>query len=151
MSRWTGIRGIPPDAPLGRSPTAAMEDARRSWTYAAALALIAAGALAVALAVLPYKTFDLDRFFVPKELVLHGAAALTALVLLSRARRLEMTRVDTLLVSFLGLSVVSAALATNWWVASRALAVSLSGVTVFWCARAIAQAGRRDALLSCLV
>jgi O-antigen ligase len=128
-----------------------MEDARRSWTHAVALALIAAGALAVALAALPYKTFDLDRFFVPKELVLHVAAALTALVLLSRARRLEMTRVDTLLASFLALSVVSAALATNWWVAWRALAVSLSGVTVFWCARAIARAGRRDALLSCLV
>src|SRR6185312_6196129 len=89
--------------------------------------------------------------FVPKELVLHVAAALTALVLLSRAPRLELTRIDSLLASFLALSLVSAVLATNWWVAWRALAVSLSGVTVFWCARAVARAGWRDALLACLV
>lgn len=127
-----------------------MEDARRTWTHAAALALLAAGALAVALAVLPYKTFDLDRFFVPKELVLHVVAALTALVLLSRAPRFELTRVDTLLASFLALSLVSAVLATNWWLGWRALAVSLSGVAVFWCARSVARAGWRDAVLACL-
>jgi O-antigen ligase len=127
-----------------------MADARRTWTHAAALALLAAGALAVALVVLPYKTFDLDRFFVPKELVLHVVAALTALVLLSRAPRLELTRVDTLLASFLALSLVSAVFAGNWWLSWRALAVSLSGVAVFWCARSVAQAGWRDALLSSL-
>src|SRR6185312_6490774 len=58
-------------------------DARRSWTHAVALALIAAGAIGVALAVLPYKTFDLDRFFVPKELVLHGADALLSCLVLA--------------------------------------------------------------------
>lgn len=128
-----------------------MDTARRSWTHAVALGLLAAGAVAVALAALPYKTFDLDRFFVPKELVLHAAAALTALVLLWRASRLVLTRIDTLLVAFLGLSLISAVLSTNWWLAWRALAVSLAGVTVFWCARSVARAGRRDALLSCLV
>ncbi|HEX6816094.1 MAG TPA: O-antigen ligase family protein [Gemmatimonadaceae bacterium] len=128
-----------------------MDNARRSWMHAVALALLAAGAVAVALAVLPYKTFDLDRFFVPKELVLHAAAALAALVLLWRAPRLELTRIDTLLAAFLGLSLLSAALATNRWLAWRALAVSLSGGTVFWCARAVARAGWRDALVSCLV
>ena len=127
------------------------DDARRPWTHAVALALIAAGAIGVALAVLPYKTFDLDRCFVPKELVLHGAAALAALVLISRAPRFELTRIDTLLVAFLGLSLVSAVLSTNRWLAWRALAVSLSGVAIFWCARAIARAGWRDALLSWLV
>ena len=127
-----------------------MEDARRTWTHAAALALLAAGALAVAHAVLPYKTLDIDRFFVPKELVLHVVAALTALVLLSRAPRFELTRVDTLLASFLALSLVSAVLATNWWLGWRALAVSLSGVAVFWCARSVARAGWRDAVLACL-
>src|SRR6185312_2072574 len=86
--------------------------------------------------------------FVPKELVLHVVAALTVLVLVSRAPRLELTRVDTLLASFLALSLVSAVLAANWWLAWRALAVSVSGVAVFWCARSVAQAGWRDALLS---
>lgn len=128
-----------------------MGDARRSWTHAVALALLAAGAVGVALAALPYKTFDLDRFFVPKELVLHAAAALAALALLWRAPRLELTRIDTLLAAFLGLSLLSAVLGTNWWLAWRALAVSLAGVTVFWCARSVARAGWRDALLSCLV
>jgi O-antigen ligase len=104
----------------------------------------------VALAVLPYKTFDLDRFFVPKELVLHAAAALAALVLLARAPRLELTRVDTLLGAFLALSAVSALLATNRWVAWRALAVSLSGAALYWSARAVARAGWRDALLAVL-
>ncbi|HEX6808103.1 MAG TPA: O-antigen ligase family protein, partial [Gemmatimonadaceae bacterium] len=120
-------------------------------THVVALALLAAGAVAVALAVLRFKTFDLDRFFVPKELVLHAAAALTALVLLWRASRLELTRVDTLLAAFLGLSLLSAVPSTNWWLAWRALAVSLSGVTVFWCARSVARAGWREALVSCLV
>jgi O-antigen ligase len=128
-----------------------VDNARRSWTHAVALGLLAAGAVAVALAALPYKTFDLDRFFVPKELVLHATAALTALALLWRAPRLELTRVDTLLAAFLGLSVISSVLSTNWWLAWRALAVSLSGVVVFWCARAVARAGWRDALVSCLV
>src|SRR6185312_10106917 len=47
--------------------------------------------------------------------------------------------------------LVSAALSTNWWFAWRALAVSLSGVAVFWCARAVARAGWRDALVWGLV
>ena len=34
-----------------------------------ALLLVQAGAIAVVLASLPYKAFDLDRYFVPKELV----------------------------------------------------------------------------------
>ncbi|HKT10048.1 MAG TPA: O-antigen ligase family protein, partial [Gemmatimonadaceae bacterium] len=136
---------------LGSRSAATMDTSRRSLSYTVALALLAAGALAVALAALPYKTFDLDRFFVPKELVLHAAAALTALVLLWRAPRLELTRIDTLLVAFLGLSLLSAVLSTNWWLAWRALAVSLSGVAVFWCAGAVARGGRRDALVSWLV
>ena len=41
-----------------------------------ALRLLQFGAIAVVLAAAPYKSFDLDRFFVPKELVL----SITALV-----------------------------------------------------------------------
>jgi len=114
---------------------------------AAACAVLSAGAVAVVLAALPFKAFDLDRFFVPKELVLELAAALAALVLLARARRLELARVDVLLAAFLGLSALSAAFAPNWWLAGRALALSLAGAAVFWCARAAARAGWRRALV----
>src|SRR4051812_35357609 len=44
----------------------------------AALLALQFGALAVVLASVPYKAFDLDRYFVPKELVLHLCAATAA-------------------------------------------------------------------------
>ena len=44
--------------------------------------VIRAGAILIVLVALPYAVFDLDRFFVPKELVLHLTALLTGLVLL---------------------------------------------------------------------
>lgn len=115
-----------------------------------ACALLAIGAPAVVLVALPYKVFDLDRFFVPKELVLHVVAAGCALALLARVRRLELTRVDTLLVAFLLLGFASAAVAPNRWLAERALAVSLSGAAVFWSARAVAGTPLRGALVGAL-
>ncbi|MBX6333300.1 MAG: hypothetical protein IRY91_15750, partial [Gemmatimonadaceae bacterium] len=105
-----------------------------------AVAVLFLGAAAVVLVVVPFKQFDLDRFFVPKELALHLAATLAALLLVARARRLALTRVDTLLVAYLGLSAISALFAPNWWLATRALAVSLSGAAVFWSAGALARA-----------
>ena len=48
-----------------------------------ALAVLVAGALAAVLAVLPYRAFDLDRFFAPKELALHVTALLAGATLLS--------------------------------------------------------------------
>ena len=41
-----------------------------------ALRVLQAGAIAVVVVAAPYKTFDLDRFFVPKELVLSVTALL---------------------------------------------------------------------------
>lgn len=114
---------------------------------AMATVVIAAGAVAVMLAALPYKTFDLDRFFVPKELVLHATALLAAFALVARRRILELDRVDTFLVAFLALSAASALFASNPWLAERALAVSVSSAVLFWAARTAAGAGRRDALL----
>src|ERR1041385_2215520 len=89
------------------------------------------GAVAVVLAALPYKAFDLDRYFVPKELVLHIAAALTALLLITRRRRLTLSTIDVVLIAFLGVSLLSAVLATNVWAAERAFAISLSGAALF--------------------
>ena len=100
------------------------------------------GAVVAVLAAATYKQFELDRFFVPKELVLHLVAVLAALLCLSRARTLRLGRVDQFLAAFLVLGVISALFATNWWLAGRALALSLSGATCFWCARLVARAGR---------
>src|SRR6476659_8573794 len=97
-------------------------------------------AIAVILAVATFHTFELDRFFVAKELVLHGAAVLAGLFAWRGLRQLERTRLDTWLLGFLGLSVLSALFATNHWFAFRVLAVSISAALIFWIARAHGRA-----------
>ena len=115
-----------------------------------ALLVLQLGALLVVLAALPYKAFDLDRFFVPKELVLHAAALLAAFAILVTARRFVLARVDQFLAGFLAIGVLSALLAANWWLAERAVAISLSGAACFWVARAIARAGLGRRLVAVL-
>jgi O-antigen ligase len=109
--------------------------------------VIQIGAIAVVLAASTRKTFELDRFFVPKEAALHLTAALAALLALRALRRTTFTRTDTLLGVWLLLSAASAALATNGWVAGRALAISVSGALLFWTARALRDAGLSRPLL----
>ncbi|MDF1501755.1 O-antigen ligase family protein [Roseisolibacter sp. H3M3-2] len=123
------------------------------------------GATCVALAALRYKLFELDRFFVPKELVLHATAALVAVAALRAPRRPDgstdplgrhdafagtaferpvaggLTLVDAALALFLACSALAAALAGNGWLGARALAISLSSAALFWGARALARAG----------
>ncbi|HEY2856070.1 MAG TPA: O-antigen ligase family protein [Gemmatimonadaceae bacterium] len=107
-----------------------------------ALLLVQAGALAVVLAALPFKAFDLDRYFVPKELALYIAAAGAALCCLIPRGRLSLARVDWLLIAYLAVSTVSAVLAENRWLSTRALAISFSGAALFWVGRVL----RRDGL-----
>ena len=107
----------------------------------AALVVLQVGTIAVVLAAAVYKQFELDRFFVPKELVLHVVATVAALCCLARSRALRLSRVDQLLGLFLALGLVSALFATNWWAAGRAVALSLSGASCFWCSRVVARAG----------
>jgi O-antigen ligase len=110
------------------------------------LATVIVGAFAIVLLSLPYKAFDLDRFFVPKELVLHATAAITGLTALARRPRPTLSRIDTFLIAFVVLSAVSALFAENWWLATRALAITASGITIFWVSRALAAAGYERAL-----
>jgi O-antigen ligase len=105
------------------------------------LLALGAGALACVLWVLPYRSFDLDRFFAPKELALHTAAFVAGVTALAGSRRLWLGRADYALISWLVLSLISAIFATNHAVAYRALTLSVSGAAVFWCARAAADAG----------
>lgn len=110
-----------------------------------AVLVLAAGAFGVGLAAAPYKSFDLDRFFIPKELVLHATALLVALPLVIRRRRLALSGVDLLLAVFLGLSALSALFAANYWLAARALAVTWSSLVLFWSVTAIVAGNPRRA------
>jgi hypothetical protein len=105
------------------------------------LLAVGAGALACVLTVLPYRSFDLDRFFAPKELALHAAALVAGIAALASTRRLSFSRADLALVAWLSLSAISAVFATNHWLAYRALTVSVSGAVIFWSARAAASEG----------
>ena len=103
--------------------------------------LIQLGVILAVVVALPYKLFELDRYFVPKELVLHAAALMVAVLLLARRRSLSFDLADGLLALFLLWSAASALFATNHWVAQRALGVSVSGAVVFWGARSVAERG----------
>ncbi|HEY0151287.1 MAG TPA: O-antigen ligase family protein [Longimicrobium sp.] len=112
-----------------------------------ALRVLQVGAIAVVLAAATYKVFELDRFFVPKELVLHLTALIAGMLCLSAARRVSLGRVDALLAGYLVIGAVSAALAQNPWAGMRALGVSASGIVVFWAARSLGRAGLARPLL----
>src|SRR5512138_438108 len=109
--------------------------------------LLQLGLLAVVVAALPYKLFELDRYFVPKELVLHAVAIIFAIILVVRRRALTVDIVDALLAFFLIWSAASALFATNHWLAQRALGVSVASALVFWGARRIGAAGEYRPLL----
>src|SRR5512133_1113500 len=106
-----------------------------------ALYVLQLGAVAIVLAALPYQAFDLDRYFMPKELVLHVCAAVAAVLCIGKRWRITVRAVDILLGIFLVLSFVSAIFATNRWAAERALAISLSGAALFWVASTLRKAG----------
>lgn len=116
----------------------------------AALRVVQLGALAVIVAVATLHVFELDRFFIPKELVLHVTAALAGLLALRAIGRGAMTRIDLLLAAYLGLSVISALFATNPWLAIRAVAISVSGLLLCWVARALRETGLARPLLNAL-
>jgi lysylphosphatidylglycerol synthetase-like protein (DUF2156 family) len=127
--------------------TAAARTSTRSVADRITLGVLIVGALAVVLLALPYRAFDLDRFFVPKETALHATAAIAGLIVLARRRTPSLSRIDTFLVAFLALSTLSALFAENWWLATRALAITASGLTVFWVARTLSASGYERALL----
>ena len=114
------------------------------------LRVLQIGLVAVVLAVTTHKIFELDRFLVPKELVLHAAAFLAALFAWRGMRSVRMTVVDALLASYVVLSAISAALATNRWLGLRALAVTASAALLFWIARGLREAGLARPLLNAL-
>jgi hypothetical protein len=100
-----------------------------------AVRIIQIGAIAIVLVASTLTAFDLDRFTVPKELVLHLTACLAALLAFGAIRMIAFSRSDWMLVIYLLLSAISAATATNRWLGFRAFAVSVSAVLLYWTAR----------------
>jgi O-antigen ligase len=113
-----------------------------------ALRALQLGAIATVLAVSTYVSFELDRFFVPKELALHATALVAGAFALSAIRRSPATRVDRLLAAYLALSALSALFATNRWLGVRGLFVSVSAVAIFWTARALREEGLASRLIA---
>jgi len=116
-----------------------------------ALRALQAGAIGIVLAASTYKLFELDRYFVPKELALHLTALAAIIACVQGARRLELTRVDTLLGLYLLLGLISAVAADNHWAAARAVGITFSGLVLFRAARATVSAGWWSQLLATLV
>ncbi|MEM9998590.1 MAG: O-antigen ligase family protein [Bacteroidota bacterium] len=112
---------------------------RPRWLPRAASLVV--GIVAVVLVVTLARAFELDRFFVPKELVLHVTAAMSALLVLGAVRRFQVTWADLALGAFLMASAASALLATNAWAGTRVLALTVSGVLLFWVGRVLADEG----------
>lgn len=112
------------------------------------LRILQLGAFAIVLVATPYKAFDLDRYFVPKELALLVFATAAALVAARRLTRLTLTTVDLALVLFLVTGFASAMPATNPWAAERALAISAAGAALFWSAGSVRNAGLARPLLA---
>src|SRR6185503_6628443 len=115
-----------------------------------ALYVLQFGAVAIVLAALPYKAFDLDRYFMPKELVLLVCASVAAINCIGQRKRITVRAIDMLLAAFLVVSLISAALSTNRWAAERALAISIAGAALFWVASALRKAGLGRPLLVAL-
>lgn len=106
--------------------------------------------IAIVLAATATRAFELDRFFVPKELVLHLTAALAGLLAVRKFARVTLSRIDLLLCGWLAVSAFSAAMATNPWLSFRSLAISVSSLLLFWSARCLREAGLAHPLLNAL-
>ncbi len=130
--------------------TAAIAELRPSGGERAALRVLQFGGIAVVLAVSTFHAFELDRFFIPKELALHLTALLAGLFAFRAVKRLTVTGVDVLMIAYLVLSVASSAMATNRWLSIRAVAISASAYVVFLVSRALRLGGLSRPLLGAL-
>jgi len=110
-------------------------------TNRVAAILIQLGVVAAIIIAAPYKLFELDRYFVPKELVLHIVALVIAIVLVARRRTISIDLPDALIALFIAWSGASAVIATNHWAAQRALGLSVSSALIFWGARRLGALG----------
>ena len=130
-------------------------DATTSDTQAPRLGTTATGlillgvwmaALGASLGVVTYRAFDLDRFFVPKELALHAGALVIVVALCASGWRAARSRTQVALIAWVALSALSGLAATSGWHALRAVELSLSAAVVFWGASQLQTSGRERAV-----
>ena len=76
-----------------------------------------------------------------------GCIALVVILLFVRARSMAVDLPDTLMAAFLVWSLASALFAPNYWLAQRALGISVSSAVVFWAARRLGAQGLARPLL----
>lgn len=107
------------------------------------------GAVAVMLLAVPSSLFDLERFGPPKELALH-ITALGALFLLVRdsSEPPRLVAAEVPLALFTAWSALSTLLATNHWLATRALAVTVSSGILFHAGTRVARRGAASWLVT---
>ena len=108
------------------------------------VAALGVGALSCVLVVLPYRSFDLDRFLVPKELLLQLTVLVTGIVTLWRRRRtgdLSMDAAAWLWIAYLALTTLSVAVAQNGWLAWRASTLTISAAMAFFVGRSLQRVG----------
>src|SRR5262245_61256120 len=101
------------------------------WKTRAAACLIVLGAFGVVLAGVPSPRFALDRYLVPKGLVLHlSALGLLLLGFPSLRSAVRWGYAEWLFVAFVVSSGVSTALATNRWLALAAWGIGVSSLVL---------------------
>ena len=118
------------------------------WPARALALWLSAGALAVMLAAVPSSLFDLERYGPAKEAVLH-IAALGALLALARdgAGPPRLVAPEVPLALYTAWSTLATLFATNHWLATRALAITVSGAVLFHAAMRVARRGAGPWLL----
>jgi O-antigen ligase len=119
--------------PLGAGPAVPPPDVVEpppSWRSGAAATLVVVGAFAVVLAGVDSMVFDLDRYLVPKALVLHLTALGLFLLGFPSLKAPRWGMVEWLLIAFVGWSAASAALASNRWLALEGWAIGLSSLVL---------------------
>jgi O-antigen ligase len=117
-------------------PAAPLPPPEVSARARAGATLMIMGAFVLVLAWAPSELFDLERYLVPKALTLHVVALGLLLLGLVPVRRSEWDVPSLFMVAFVAWSALSAAFATNRWLALSALGVSFSSAVVFLAARA---------------
>ena len=130
-------------------PTAEITPLSPPWPTRLLAVWLGLGALAVVLVAVPSTLFDLDRFGAPKELVLHFVA-LGALLMLAfgGSGRPGLVAAELPLLGFAAWSTLSAIFATNHWLATRALAITLSSLVIFHAGYRVARRGAGGWLLA---
>jgi len=131
---FASVTSTPPDAPTLDT------DAVVSWTTRWSVHLLGLGLVLAVLAALPAAPSDLDRFQLPKELMMHGAV--WAALLLARPREWAWpSRAIRVALGVLVLvSVISATLALNPWLGWRGAMLTTTAAIAFLLAHHLGRA-----------